>query len=257
MSRRRHKVDALFKRAVPERSSMPRMHWRWRRRLNDIDVILAARCGALLPPDDAGLEYVTIIVNHMIRLQPNGASVARANARLWAPWVTVLQLDLLIAEALNTLDKPPISAAQLGKALRLTLDEQVRHGITTIKAFTVTQEADRSRQAKRRRKAGASSKRGRPRKVEASRPVGRPRGRPKSEGMPAWQAAGYRSRSTYQRAKARGLKPAQVDTKNEMKNRHAASDISRTKRDEFRSEFVCHSDWIPAPLGRRVIAGTG
>lgn len=149
-----------------ERAPMPRMHWRWLRRSLDLAAILDERCGSHLPDDDAGREYLTHLINHMIRLVPNGVSAARANARLRAPWLTVAELDDLISSALDSLNHPPISAAKLGKAFRLTADEMKRRGITTIMAFDHGAEETRRRQrewvAQARRKAGASTKRGRP-----------------------------------------------------------------------------------------------
>lgn len=141
---------------------MPRMHWRWLRRSLDLAAILDERCGSHLPDDDAGREYLTHLINHMIRLIPNGVSAARANARLRAPWLTVAELDDLIASALDSLNHPPIAAAKLGKALRLTADEVKRCGITTITAHDHGAEETRKRQRewaeKDRRAKGAKSR---------------------------------------------------------------------------------------------------
>jgi hypothetical protein len=142
------------------------MHWRWLRRGQDLAAIFEERCGRYLPDDDAGRECLAELVNHLIRLVPNGVAAARANARLQAPWVTVAELDDLIESARESLEHPPVSAAKLGKALRLTADEVKRIGITTITAFDHGVEETRQRQrewaAKKRRANGTQRQRGRP-----------------------------------------------------------------------------------------------
>ncbi|MDI3561299.1 hypothetical protein [Bradyrhizobium sp. Arg816] len=145
-----------------ERQPMPRMHWRWIRRRKDLAAIFEERCAGCFPDDDAGRDYAVQLVNHMIRLVPNGVAAARANARLHAPWLTVEELDDLIASALESLEHPPISAAKLGKTLRLTADEVERRGITTITAHDHGAEETRKRQRewaeKDRRAKGAKSR---------------------------------------------------------------------------------------------------
>jgi hypothetical protein len=64
----------------------------------------------------------------------------------------------------------------------------------------------------------------RSRKYRAARSTGRKRGRPKSEGVPAWVAAGFSSERSYYRHKARGTTAAQSGSKN------ASRDISNNRK---------------------------
>ncbi|OKO72010.1 hypothetical protein AC629_38690 [Bradyrhizobium sp. NAS80.1] len=81
----------------------------------------------------------------------------------------------------------------------------------------------------------------RARKHRAKKSTGRKRGRPKSEGIPAWQAAGFNSRSTYQRHKRR---EAQNDTKN------ASRHLSKNKKRDGIS--VSHVN-APTPISTDAI----
>jgi hypothetical protein len=166
--------------------------------------LLQSRFGSALPDDDAGLDAAKLLAQHYMRLNDDAERVTRANLRLWARWMT----EKAIAELARTAKKAKTpSASQLGKDFRVTLDEVAALGLQTIRAFTVTLEGDRIRQARRRRNAGATGKRGRP-ALNLSPEEKRAR-------ITA-QAAERKRRSRMSR-----------------KNSHAAAYIRGTKRDEF------------------------
>jgi hypothetical protein len=248
-------LPARLKAAIAAERSMPKMHWRWRRRGRDIVALLQSRFGSVLPEDDAGADAAKLLAQHYMRLNIDAERVTRANLHLWAPWATAKTIARWIQDA-RTSKKTP-SAAQLGKHWRVTAGEVAGLGLSTITAFTVTLETDRVRQSRRRRNAGAAKKRGRPalspedrvagsaarvRKYRAKHSTGGKPGRPKSEGVPAWKAAGFNSKRTYQRHKARGTVAAQNGTKNALRKiRHAGAYIRGMNRDEFSvTEFECH-----------------
>jgi hypothetical protein len=58
---------------------MPKPHWRLIRRHRDLIAILTERCGRHLPDDDAGGEYLPLLINALVRLMPHSHAVARAN----------------------------------------------------------------------------------------------------------------------------------------------------------------------------------
>jgi hypothetical protein len=135
------------------------MHWRWCRRSRDIMALLQSRFGSVLPNDDAGLDSVKLLAQHFMALKIDAERVTRSNIRLQAPWLT----EKATAHIINSAKKAETpSAVQLGKDFRVTAEEITDLELKTIVAFTVTQEGDRLRQERRRRKAGASTKRGRP-----------------------------------------------------------------------------------------------
>jgi hypothetical protein len=199
--------------AIAAERSMSKMHWRWRRRGQDILSLLLSRFGSALPDDDAGLDAAKLLGQHYMQLHVDAERVTKANLRLWADWLTDKAIAGIIKGAKKA--KTP-SAVRLGKEWRVTADEVATNSLETIRAYTVTQETDRSRQARRRRNAGATTK----------------RGRPKSEGLPAWKAAGASSKAAYYRNRKKA---------SETEIRHAPSYIRGMQRDELKShEFESH-----------------
>jgi hypothetical protein len=198
-------LPARIRMAAAAARSMPKMHWRWCRRGRDIVALLQYRFGAVLPDDDAGADAATLLAQHYLRLNIDAERVTRANLRLWAPWLKKA-VDGIIEGAKKA--KTP-SAAQLGKRWRVTAAEVANQGLTTITAFSVTLENDRSRQARRRRNGGATGKRGRP-----------------SLGMSVGEK---KARTNAQAAeRMRKLRAGAL-----RKNSHAPSYIRGMKRDEF------------------------
>jgi ribosomal protein L13E len=208
-------LPARLKAAIAAERSMPKMHWRWRRRGRDIIALLQSRFGSDLPDDDAGADAAKLLAQHYLRLNIDAERVVRANLRLWAPWAT----EKTIAGARKS--KTP-SAAQLGKAFRVTVGEVASLGLSTITAFTVTLETDRVRQARRRRNAGATKKRGRP-----------------SLGLSDSEKRARRNAQGAERVRLCRLR----------KNSHASSYIRGMKRDEF---SVTHESqpWLALGISR-------
>jgi hypothetical protein len=217
----------------------PKMHWSWIRRGRDILALLHHRFGSVLPDDDAGLDAAALLARHYLGLRIDAERVVRDNLRLWAPWLK--DTAGIIAVAKDT--KTP-TAAGLGRAWKVTAEEVAEIGLRTVRAFTVTLEGDRIRQDRRRRKAGASTQ----------------RGRPKNE-TPAWVLAGFKSKATYHRHKAAGrLDAARLDeTENasrssgdETEIAHASSHIGGTERDEFQSHApACDERRAPSATASR------
>jgi hypothetical protein len=196
---------------------MPKMHWRWRDRGRDIVSLFESRFGRVLPDDDAGMDAVRLLAQHYLGLNVGAEQVTKTNLRLWAPWLTD------IARVMNDTGKAKTpSAAQLGRQWRVTAEEVVALGLTTITAYTVTQDGERTRQARRRRKAGAGTK----------------RGRPKSVGLKPWQIAGASSKAAYYR----NLKRAETS---ETENSHGSSYTRGMQRDEFRSHSAAPRSAAP------------
>jgi hypothetical protein len=158
-TRSRSRTQPLWCTSIAAERRMPNMHWRWRRRGRDIVSLLEFRFGSVLPEDDAGRDAAELLAQHYLRLNVGAERVTGANLRLWAPWLREKGIARVIGDAKKA--KTP-SAVQLGKQWRVSADEVAACGLTTIRAFTVTLENDRGRQNRRRRKAGATKKRGRP-----------------------------------------------------------------------------------------------
>ncbi len=209
--RRNSPVSAMIVAAAARR--MPKMHWRWCRRGRDIVAFLEVRFGRTLPHDDAGMDAVRLLAQHYLQLNIDPERVTRANLRLMAPWLTETETVDVIRTARKATTP---SAAVLGRQWRVTTDEITAHGLTTITAYTVTQDGDRNRQARRRRKAGAGLKRGRP-----------------SMGLSAEERKARQNAQAAARMRAKRAKEAL------RKNDHASSYIGATKRDEL---SVTHSD---------------
>ena len=220
-------LPARLKAAIAAERSMPKMHWRWRRRGRDIVALLQSRFGSALPDDDAGVDAAKLLALHYVRLNIDAERVTRANLRLWASWLTEKEIAGLIADGARKA-KPP-SAAQLGKHWRVTADEVVDLGLTTITAFTVTLETDRIRQqARRRRNAGAAKNRG--------------RGRPKSEGSAPWQLAGTSRRTWFRRRN--------VGTETGTEIRHASAYYREMKRDGIKVPKASLTPWAALGMSR-------
>jgi hypothetical protein len=199
-----HLLPARRKTSAAAERRFPKMHWQWRRRGRDILALLNSRFGSALPDDDAGLDAAKLLAQHYMRLHVDAERVTRANLRIWAPWLSEKTITSILNGAKVT---KAASAAKLGKEFRVTADEVAALGLQTIRALTVTREADRDRQALRRRKAGATAKRGRP-------PLGL---------SPGDKKAREKLQAAERMRKMRALR----------KNGHASSYIRGLKRDEL------------------------
>lgn len=229
------RVDQRRCKPLATERRMPKMHWRWRHRGRDILSLFSWRFGSALPDDDAGLDAAKLLAQHYMRLNLDAERVTKANLRIWAPCLTEEAIARIIKDAKGA--KAP-SAKKLGKDFRVTAKEVAGLGLRTITAFTVTLDGDRVRQARRRRKAGANDRRGRP-----------------SLGLSAEQK---KARTNAQAAKRmRKLRALR-------KNNHAPSYIEGMKRDELSVTqqpsgsllFPATAHWPPSAPARRRRART-
>jgi hypothetical protein len=173
-------------------------------RISELERYLRHRYGVVIYDDDAGREDFVILLNHVAHNRTDPGGKMLGFAQRWAPWMSPNESEALIA---TILAKPrKYSPKRLGELLRLTEAERRHLRITTIRAFNATDETmaeNAKRKDRERQKAKRDEKRS-----------GRPRGRPKSEGVPAWRAAGFSSERSYYRHKARRTTAAQSGSKN-------------------------------------------
>jgi hypothetical protein len=159
------------------------------KRVAVLERYLELRYGRVLPDDDAGREDLVILLNHLAwnPIDPQGKM--RRSIHSWAPWMDHDERQELVERIAA---KPRrYRASTLGKLLRLTEEEHEIIDAETVRAFTWTDADVRDRDKRTRRE--------RKRADRAAKSLGRPRGRPKSEGIPAWQAAGASSKAAYYR----------------------------------------------------------
>lgn len=143
-----------------------------RRRLRELTDLIRDRCGHELPDDDAGREYLAIVVDHMGHLV-DGRNRALNFAGLWAPWMPASDLWLLFEAAAQM----PRSwkAEELGRELNLSPEDRRRLRVTTIAAnvpaavretLRLKHRAQAARDSRRRKreatgKAGSKARTGR------------------------------------------------------------------------------------------------
>lgn len=129
-------------------------------RIADLSTLFRSRYGITLPDDDAGRDDIRLAVDHLAAL----AHPARAITRwleTWAPWMTLAEHREVIADGIA--DQRHWKADALAWRLRLTREERMQLGITTIGAIDHGKAArtkrrkdlDRERKAAKRRAAGA------------------------------------------------------------------------------------------------------
>lgn len=124
--------------------------------------------------------------------------------RRWAPWLEPSKIDELVAST-ETSNKS-WNHDQCATVLEITVRDRTALGLRFIGADD-DPDYEQRRAAKKAKNAAAN------RRWRAAHSTGRKRGRPKLE-VPAWKAAGYKSKRTYQRHKALGIVTAQSGTKN-------------------------------------------
>lgn len=219
---RAHERCNLFS-YVPARNGaerrLPKMHWRWCKRGRDIVALLHSRFGSALPADDAGMDAVKLLAQHYMRLKIDPERVTHRNLRLWASGLTEKDHLAGIIEAANKAKAP--SAAQLGRDWRVTTEEVAELELKTITAFSVTQENDRTRQERRRRKVGSTNKRGRP-----SMGLSPEEKKVRTNAQAAKRMKAKRARSSTGRPPRPPKNPLR-------KNTHAPSYIEEMERDEL------------------------
>lgn len=170
-------------------------------RISELKRYLRLRYGDELPDDDAGRQDLVILLNHVAHNRTDPGGKMLGFGRRWAPSMAPNEAEALIAMILAKPRK--YTPKRLGELLRLTEAERRQLCITTIRAFDATNQS-MAEDAKRKDREYQKAKRD-------EKCSGRPRGRPKSEGVPAWVAAGASSRATFYR----NLKAGNSETENE------------------------------------------
>lgn len=144
-----------------DKSDRRRPNVRLNKRMRELEAVLTVRHrGRRLSEDDSGNEDLFIAAHHVAQFGDPHQHIS-AWARDWAPWLSDAACAALIDRVIQKPRK--WSAKTLGRAMRLTQEERKRLGITTIRAFDVTDEdmkanrvaSESDRHRKRRRKAGA------------------------------------------------------------------------------------------------------
>jgi hypothetical protein len=134
-----------------------------RRRVRDLSSIIQWRCGQALPDDDAGRDYLKLMLDHYAHF-PDGRTKSVHFAELWAPWLPERERDELID--LSQRMPRRWSAIDLGRELNLTREERQERAVTTIRAVDQSDDElreqrnakKRERQAEKRRLAALERK---------------------------------------------------------------------------------------------------
>lgn len=123
-------------------------------RLRDLNALLTARYGEVLPNDDAGRDDARIVCHHLAQYADgNPARRIQSWVRLRAPWMTVAELEALTVECLTRPRR--WRADRLAWKLRLTERDRAALRITTIGAI----DCGKAARTKRRRQADIDRKR--------------------------------------------------------------------------------------------------
>jgi hypothetical protein len=128
---------------------------------------LRDRCGHVLPDDDAGREYLWLLLQN-VSLAPAGADKKMRHViELWAPWLPEAEANERI-EFLKLLIIPERTptARDLGERLRVTNAERERLGLWPFKPIDATDEQlaeqaklkERKRRARKRRSNGVRTR---------------------------------------------------------------------------------------------------
>jgi hypothetical protein len=188
-----------------------------RGRLSEARKWFAYRGWSVLPKTERGRRILKWGATHAWMAGPaDPKDSVRRWCRSLVPWLTNAQLDKIVADTKKSNKR--WSADQSATVLGITVRDRTDLGFRFLGA---SDDHDyKSRRATAKEKAAA-----RARKSRAARSTGAKRGRPKSEGIPAWMAAGFSSRRSYYRHKARGTVAAESGTKNA--SRHISKNRKR------------------------------
>jgi hypothetical protein len=159
-------------------------------RMNDLAILFRSRYGTTLPDDDAGRDDLSIAINHLACL-PHPRRPIERWIEIWTPWLTAAEQREIVPPILANPDRWKADA--LAWRLRLTMEERMTLGITTIGAVDQNKGArakrrkrlDRERKAKARRSKGSK-----PRKLYEAQSV---------EAQMPWIDEGISRRTWYRR----------------------------------------------------------
>jgi hypothetical protein len=222
-----------------------------RGRLADARKWFAHRGWDVLPQGRRGQRILSWGADHAYMASPtNPERGVRRWCRRWAPWLKPADLDKLATTTKRSNKR--WNHDQCATVLEITVHDRETLRLRFIGAsddpnYETRLALKREKAAARGRRFRAAhstgAKRGRPalspedriarsaarvRKYRAKRSTGGKRGRPKSEGVPAWMAAGFNSKRTYQRHK-RVTVAAQNGTENASR-KNASRDISNNRK---------------------------
>ena len=147
-----------------------RLALRWRRkrhdpktyiRIRELECFFADRYGAVLPDDDAGIDDIFVMANHLAHLDAPDQRIM-AWLRRWAPW----HCDDRTAALILVVTPKPLKwrADKLAHRLGLDYATRTRLGITTIGAI----DCGKVKRASLRRKRAAARERARRAKTGAA-----------------------------------------------------------------------------------------
>lgn len=183
-----------------QREQRRRIRWRYRQRkkkhsaktycrISQLEKFFADQYGAVLPDDDAGLDDIFVMANHLAHLDAPKARI-RAWVQQWAPWYG----ERRTAKLIKTVICKPLkwTADRLAERIGLNDATRTRLGITTIGA-TDCKKAKRETRRKQRDAARHKALRAR----AGAKPQALSEAR-----MKPWLALGI-SESTYRRRKRR------------------------------------------------------
>jgi hypothetical protein len=156
------------------------------RRICELEIIFVDRYGAVLPDDDAGLDDIFVMANHLAHLDAPDRRIT-AWVRDWAPWYG----EERTAELIKAVLRKPLkwTADKLAQRLGLDYAARTRLGITTIGAT----DCMKAKREKRRRQQDAARH-----KALRAKAGARPHAHSVTQTQP-WKAEGISRRTWYRR----------------------------------------------------------
>jgi hypothetical protein len=134
-----------------------------RLRVGNIKTLLRWRCGAILPDDDAGREYLYELLLP-VSLSPLEPDLKMRNIiEVWAPWVSKAEaVGLIDRISLTPIHYRKVRAKELGERLMVTSAERkalrlwtiAAHDADDVKRAEERRANQRARDQRRRRRAG-------------------------------------------------------------------------------------------------------
>jgi hypothetical protein len=196
-------------------------------RLGQIRRLCRARCGHVLPDDDAGREYLYEILLPT-SFGPNADIKMPKAIEVWAPWMGKAEA----AELIDRINQMPIGHRKptgrvLGERLRVSNQERQQWRLWTIKPYDMTdeqltewrRERDRERKRQKRQRPRPQGRLTRQQWLARNRAKDRP-----------WQAYGIKERAYYYRLKKYGTADIAVVASAMKLNQHRTQPLQRRKR---------------------------